>query len=376
MTKPLLKKGGDSRRTSRLVKESHEEPSLLDEFPCIVYEADNSLRILRASPNVQELIGIAPERMIGVSWLFDEGVVPADRGLLKQKVLELGPSGKASLVHRLIDDRGRIAWVAHSLQKRNGHKQDRVRGSIMPLSMSAGHGVTIDVGIVSKFLHKIGNHFQLLNLVQHSIRRSSSVLNELELLQETTAKAIDLTHLFSNFLQQPKLSAYVNLPELLDSIIESRTLIGREKNVELVVRHEGPSRHAAIQCDPAFLEIAVGAVLDRAIEASPIGAEVLIRISLPPEIAREGTSRTLNVAVADDGPGVAADYINPSVEPFHADKPAGSGAGLGLACRYIEMHGGVLRAHSKDARGSVVEIALPVALAPDSETDESPVPAS
>jgi len=376
MSKPLVKKGGDSRPTSRLVKESHEELSSLDEFPCIVYEADNSLRILRTSSNVQDLIGIARERIIGVSWLFDEGVVPADRGLLKQKVLELRRSGKASLIHRLIDDGGRITRVAHCLQKINSHRQDMVRGSIMPLAMSDGQGVTIDVGIVSKFLHKIGNHFQLLNLIQHSIRRSGSVLNELELVQETTEKAIDLTHLLSDFLQQPKLSIYVNLPELLDSIIESRTLTGREKNVEIVVRHEGPLRHATIQGDPAFLEIAVGAVIDRAIDASPIGGEVLIKISVPPDIARLATSRTLNVAVSDNGSGMAADYINHRVEPFHTNKLAGSGTGLGLACRYIEMHGGVLSAHIRDAKRTIVEIALPVALAPHSGTDERPGPTS
>jgi len=376
MTKPLLKKGGDSRLTSRLVNQSYEELSLLDEFPCIVYEADNSLRILRASANVQELIGIARERMIGVSWLFDEGVVPADRGLLKQKVLELGRSGKAALIHRLIDDGGRIARVAHSLQKVNDPEQDRVRGTIIPLAMSDGHGVTIDVGIVSKFLHKIGNHFQLLNLVQDSMRRSSSVLNELELVQETTENAIDLTHLLSDFLQQPKLTTFVNLPELLDSIIESRGLTGREKKVDLVVRHDGPLRHATIQGDPAFLEIAVGAVLDRAIGASPIGGEVLIRISVPTDIGGLGTSRTLNVAVSDNGSGMAADYINHSVEPFHTNKPGGSGAGLGLACRYIEMHGGLLRAQSKDTQGTIIEIALPVALAPHSGIDERLAPTS
>ena len=211
MTKPLLKKSGDPRLTSRLVKDSYVEPSLLDGFPCIFYEADNSLRILRASPNVHELIGIERERIIGVSWLFDEGVVPADRGLLKQKLLELGQSGIASLIHRLIDDRGRIVRVAHSLQRINGNSQDLIRGSILPLIVTDGHGAAIDVGYVSKFVHKIGNHFQLLNLMLHSIRRSGSILKELEMVQETTEEAINLTHMFSDYLQQPTLSTYVDL---------------------------------------------------------------------------------------------------------------------------------------------------------------------
>ncbi len=376
MTKPLLKKSADSRLTSRLGKDSYEEPSLLDGFPCIFYEADNSLRILRASPNVHELIGIERERIIGVSWLFDEGVVPADRGLLKQKFLESGQSGIASLIHRLIDDRGRIVRVAHSLQRINRHRQDLIRGNILPLIVSDGNGVVIDVGFVSKFLHKIGNHFQLLNLMLHSIRRSDSILKELELVQETTEEAIDLTHIFSEYLQQPMLSTYVDLFELLDSLLESRIVNSREKNLELIVSNDGPLRQATIQGDPGFLEMAIGAVLDNAIDASPIGGKVLVKISVPPEISGVEIPRTFNVAVSDNGSGVAADHIDHSVEPFHAKKPDGKGMGLDLASWYIEMHGGLVRVHKREGNGTVVDIALPAAIAPHPGVDERMGPSS
>ena len=143
-----------------------------------------------------------------------------------------------------------------------------------------------------------------------------------------------------------------------------------------MVRNDGPLRYATIQGDPAFLEMAIGAVLDNAIDASPIGGEVLVKISVPPEIAGVGIPRTLNVAVSDNGSGMAADHIDHSVEPFHTKKPDGNGMGLGLACRYLEMHGGLLRAHKREGKGTVVDIALPVAFASHSRIDERLAPSS
>lgn len=376
MTKTLLKKSGDPRLINRLVKDSHEDPSSLDGFPCIFYEADNSLRILSVSPNVRELLGIDHEQIIGVSWLFDECIVPADRGLLKQRISELGGSGIASMTHRLIDDRGRIVRVAHSLQKVNSHRQVSIRGSILPLIVADGEGVAIDIGFVSKFIHKIGNHFQLLNLMLHSVRRSGSILKELEQVQETTEQAIDLTHMFSEFLQQPTLLTSVNLAEILDSILESRIVTSREKNLQLMVCNDGLLRHATIQGDGAFLELAFGAVLDNAIDASPIGGKVLVKISIPTEIPGGARARTIILEVSDNSSGVATDPIDNRVEPFYTNQPAVNGMGLGLACRYIEMHGGLLRAYTREGKEAVVEIALPVVLAPHSTIEERLAPSS
>jgi len=373
VTKVSLKKksGGKSLNTG-LIREPYGESSLLDGFPCFVYEADTSFRILRASANVREIIGIDQNRIIGVSWLFDEGVVPADRALLKQQLLELHRDGRASLIHRLIDDRGSIVRVAHGLQRINGRGETLIRGSVVPLTMSTkGYGVADDFGIVAKFLHKMGNHFQLLNLMQHSMRTTGSFLNELELLQETTEKAVDLSQMFSALLQQPALSTYVNLLELLESVLESRVGAGREKNLEISLQNVASLREATIQSDREFLEMAFGAILDDAIDASPIDGMVLVEISVPPDVSGAGINRTVIIEVSRILSDITTDFADPVLDPFHTNKPAGNGAGLGLASRYIELHGGLLRIYKRKAERTVVEITLPMVILPHARTGES-----
>ncbi|MGZ8465032.1 MAG: hypothetical protein ACXWXT_05785, partial [Candidatus Binatia bacterium] len=88
-----------------------------DEFPCVFYQADEFLKVIRVSGNVHDLIGIQREQLIGVSWLFKEAVVPADRASLQLKLAELDNRGVTSLIHRLVDDSGRIVRVAHSLRR-------------------------------------------------------------------------------------------------------------------------------------------------------------------------------------------------------------------------------------------------------------------
>jgi len=375
MTKPLLRKTSESRLTSRSVKSSQVEAPALDGFPCVVYEADSSLQILRASPNVRGLLGIDPDRIIGAGWLFDEGVVPADRDLLKQTLRGLAPNRSSSLIHRLIDDHGRIITVAHNFERINGgNGHEVIRGSLLPLRFSDGHGASIEVAMVSKYLHKIGNHFQLLNLMLHSIRRSGAILAELEQIEDTTEKAIDLTRSFSDFLQQPTSSTDIHLRELLDSVVHSRRVTCRAKNLDLVIRSDGSLRHAVLTGDSSFLEMAIGAVLDNAIHASPIGGKVWVKSTVLPSVP--GGGRTVNVEISDTRSSVTADRPDESNEPFQMNQADGKGMDLGLACRYIEMHGGLLRNRNGDGTGNVVEIALPIALDPDLRVDERLAPSS
>lgn len=376
MTKPLLKKSADPRQPTRLVDDSHSDPSLPEGFPCVIYEADASLQILRASANVRELLGIERDQIIGSSRLFDEGVVPADRDQLKRTLLELPASGISSVIHRLIDDHGRIVEVAHGLQITNLHNQKLIRGTIIPLIVPGGQSASIDVGLVSKFLHKIGNHFQLLNLMLHSIRRTGSNLKELEQVQETTEKAVDLTHSFANYLQQPALSTYVNLSELLDSLLESRIVIGRQKNLRFMVRNDGRLCDATIQGDSTLLEMAIGAVLDNAIDASPFDGEISVQVAVSPEIHGATIARTLQLQIADGGSAVPTDRSEASLEPFQMNAAEGNGMGLALAYRYLAIHGGVLKVYREDGQRNIAEIALPVAILPHSKVYEKLAPSS
>ncbi len=73
-----------------------------------------------------------------------------------------------------------------------------------------------------------------------------------------------------------------------------------------------------------------------------------------------GTS--VDIVVADSGPGMTDEIKSRVFEPFFTTKPGGKGTGLGLSVSFgiIKDHGGEIAVESQPGRGTVFTVALPV----------------
>jgi len=329
-------------------------------WPCVFYEADEFFSVLRISPNCHEVMGIQQKHIIGSKFLLEGAVVPADRALLIEKLRLLEKDGKACLVHRLVDDKGRVVSVTHGLTRFRVDDQNFIRGSILPLDEFNGRDIAIDSGLVAKFIHKLGNQFQLLHLVVDSMRRSTSIAKDLELVQDTTTKAVDLTRLLSDFLQQPAFTLDVKLSEVLQAAVDSRLAIGRAKGVVITVHSDDRFRHVRVGADLALLELALGAVIDHAIDALPEGGKISVDMSTLDEDPGGYAGRTVTARITYNGSGYTAGEIDAVVDPLQGAKTGPDRIGLGLASRYIDMHGGLLRIQSSPGCGTVVIVELPM----------------
>lgn len=92
-------------------------------------------------------------------------------------------------------------------------------------------------------------------------------------------------------------------------------------------------------------------VLRNAIEASPADATVQARVW-----EERGA---LRVSVRDAGPGIAAGQEQVVFEPFHTGKVRGTGLGLAVARRIVELHGGTIRAGRAEGGGAVIDMTVP-----------------
>jgi len=68
----------------------------------------------------------------------------------------------------------------------------------------------------------------------------------------------------------------------------------------------------------------------------------------------------VHVVVSDTGAGMDEEALARAFEPYFSTKATGTGLGLPIAKRNVELNGGTIAVRSEKDRGTTVEIALPV----------------
>jgi signal transduction histidine kinase len=326
-------------------------------IPCVIYECRPDLVLKMISPTVFELIGIRPENLLGKSALWQERLLSSDQARLVSKLNLLAGSDVASETHRIINDRGLPVWVAHSFRKVREDNHTAIRGCIVPL-VTVDRLSVLDSGVADQFVHRIGNHFQLINLLIDSLKRKVSDLDEFEDLQRTIERAVDFTRSFTRYNQPPVLSASVKLGELLSSLVQSWAPHFHENDVAIEGAFHRSLDDASITGDPFLLDFAMGSILQNALDATPNGGRVIIDGRI--EVLRTGGSSVARMVITDTGKGMDKDEVAKAVIPFNTTKREHDGLGLSSALRIIEMHGGVVNITSEPGRGTEVKIVLPV----------------
>lgn len=69
--------------------------------------------------------------------------------------------------------------------------------------------------------------------------------------------------------------------------------------------------------------------------------------------------KTVEVAVSDNGGGIAPDKLESAFEPFVTEKPAGMGVGLSICRSIVQAHGGRIWASNNTEWGATVRFVLP-----------------
>ncbi len=113
-----------------------------------------------------------------------------------------------------------------------------------------------------------------------------------------------------------------------------------------------------MDADPDRIVQVLRNLLDNAVKYSPQGGLVVVRGEL-----RESE---VVISVADQGIGIAPEYLNRLFERFFRVKTGlgrhvvGSGLGLPIARNVVENHGGRIWAESQVGRGSTFYFTLPL----------------
>jgi signal transduction histidine kinase len=323
--------------------------------PCVGYQCTADLTISSMSPNAFDLVGIAPKGVMGSRIFWEERINALDRKRLIADLDRLDFTQMGSTIHKITDDRGLPVWVTHSFRKLKTPDGEVIVGSLIPLRNELCAS-KIDGSIISQFVHQIGNHFQVGNLIVGSLKRLETNTEELEALQQTMDRAVEFTRAFSRYIQTPATPGPVELFEVLDGVISWVTPLCREMNMTLASEIEEDLAGGLLLGDAYLLELALKCVLQNALDVR--GDKIVLRAQAVSFDSSPGVARVL---VTDNGAGMEADMAAMAAEPFVTSKRDADGLGLATAVRLVEIHGGTVKISSAPTQGTQIEILLPLA---------------
>lgn len=109
----------------------------------------------------------------------------------------------------------------------------------------------------------------------------------------------------------------------------------------------------AVQADADLLSQVILGLLGNAAAVMPNGGHVVL------DARANGAG--VEIAVADDGPGVPADLRARIFEPFFTTRPRGTGLGLAVARQIVHAHGGTIAVGDNANGGARFVLTLPAA---------------
>lgn len=134
-------------------------------------------------------------------------------------------------------------------------------------------------------------------------------------------------------------------------------------HIEVITRYEELD---PIECYPAQLNQVFMHLMNNAIDALESQPQKESKaLQSPHKIiiqTQKINERTIQIKIADNGPGIEEAIRSKIFDPFYTTKPPGKGTGLGLSIAYgvVEKHGGKIEVSSEPGKGSEFIITLPI----------------
>ncbi|MBK8020032.1 MAG: HAMP domain-containing histidine kinase [Chloroflexi bacterium] len=237
------------------------------------------------------------------------------------------------------------------------------RGTFALISRPAqtgGSQNTFYENFIRRIVHDMRN--PLAAIIGHASNLSQSTTVDAEAWRKS-ARTIDdeaqrLTRLVDSMLFDARL-AYVPLqlqPLDLADLLEEAVFAQDERAFRegKTLQVEAPSSGRVVQGDRDLLVRAFENLIDNSLKYSGESGRLQIRL--------EDVNGLYRIQFIDNGEGIPPEYLPDRIfEPLVRARSHGSGSGLGLSIvrKIIEMHGGTILAHSRPGEGTTMTVDLP-----------------
>jgi signal transduction histidine kinase len=170
-----------------------------------------------------------------------------------------------------------------------------------------------------------------------------TILSQVRLLRQISSE-------FSSFASSPVARpAATNLNELVEEVVQPYLVASPSR---VAITRELMQQTPTVFVDRTLLARALVNVIENALHAMPAGGTLTLGTSADHEVA--------TIAVRDTGIGMDAEARARLFEPYFSTRASGTGLGLTIAKRNVELNGGTIEVESEPGQGTTVRIRIPV----------------
>jgi signal transduction histidine kinase len=189
--------------------------------------------------------------------------------------------------------------------------------------------------------------YELTAEVANDIRRSA------DLIEHRGLRLIDFVTQYKTMMKMPEPRLQpVGLKEFLDDICSLCDQFESVSTYRISCRVSPSGLTASI--DRKLMEQALINLVRNAVEALPAGRDGEIGVH-----ASREADETLSIQVIDNGKGIPPEILEEVFIPFFTTKEKGSGIGLSISRRIVNLHGGSIHIGPGSQKGTSITIRLP-----------------
>lgn len=219
--------------------------------------------------------------------------------------------------------------------------------SLGQLSANVAHEIRNPLTSIKMRLYSLGEELKGNAVTKEDINVITEEINRME----KTVKN------FLDFAKPPELNLQkCEINKILEGTISLVSMKAGSQNVQ--IERKFNAAPVEFKADKEQLHQVFLNIMLNAIEAMPDGGILEIATD---KNADKHFRNALEITVKDTGTGMPPDYDKRLFEPFFTTKTEGTGLGLFIASRIIQVHRGSIDIESQPGKGTAVTVRLPVA---------------
>lgn len=360
----------ERRRVENALREANELFSLFMRYsPVYVFIKEvtpTESRVLKASENYQQMIGIPASEMLGKTMadLFpsefaekitaDDWAVVSGGAVLKREENFSGRSYTTIKFPIVQGDKTLLAGYTIDNTEKHLLEEERLKTQKLESIGTLAGGIAHDF---NNLLQGIFGYISMAKITHDEKEKSLAMLNQAE---EALHLSVNLTTQLLTFSKGGKpVKKLIRLEPAVENAVKF-ALSGSHTNYEMNIMTD----LWAVEADEGQLAQVIQNIVINANEAMAGRGTVNVsvtNIDIPstanPRLPDGG--RFVRIDIQDTGTGISEQNLSKIFDPYFSTKQKGSGLGLATSYSIIKNHGGAIEVKSEPQRGTTFSIYLP-----------------